>query len=281
MYDEFRRRLTKTETERGGSGRSGGRPRTAIGLTGDGDSDERGGVTQPRVAITHSDAEVEFALNCALQPLAESGAIKISEETIFDLEHRRLRKGRRADIVICEPDLAAIKPAFSQSTSYHPRVIAVVPAHIAAEYFNRFNRNGINICLLKFGFEAVVRTTQSVLAQTGSTIINDYKVQNFFSHKFKIKSLTSSQHELLCRLQFARQILLAEFDVSEKKLDSMKEDLYKALNVPDASGALKIADSRGIIQLTTQPDPVEAKIFKQETLKIITSWFEKELTGVD
>lgn len=285
MDDEPKWKRTQLETERGGSGRWGGRPRTAVGLSGEGGSGAPGGAVQPRLAISHSDPAVEFALHCLFEPLVEENILKLSTKTVLDLEGRRGRKGRIADIVICEPDLHDVASAFSMTQSYYPRVVALVPAHVGSKYFWRFFRNGISLCLWKYGLNAVLRTVQASLEEAESVIVYDWTVERFFRtpkiSNTRIETLTTKQRNLLRRLRFSDKTLLAEFDVSETKMETMKENLFESLEVTSLEEAINVAERAGVIQLSTEPDLTEGIFFQREVRSVVSSWLERKLQQTD
>lgn len=280
MDDEFNqtRKRTQTQTERGGSGRWGGPPRTAIGTEGEGGSSGPAGTVKPRVAICHSDSSVEFALYCAIRPLVEAGLIEISSAASLDLERRSARKLRIADIVVTEPALGSVSSAFGSATSYYPRIIALVPTHIASQYLWRFYRNGISVCPWRYGLQGVLNTIRLSLNQRDDKVIYDDAIDFFFSTAFGIVSLSDMQGKLLRRLQFSEKTLLAEFDISSSKLDLMKEELFHTLEVTTAEAAIQVGKQHGVTQLPAEPNSNETQAFADEIAATVSAWLERSLT---
>jgi hypothetical protein len=275
MDDEQKWKRTKTQPEWGGFGRwGGGGPRTAIGMAGEGGRGGPSGAIQTRVAISHSNPAVEFALYCALTPLHEDALITISSKTLIDFESRSPRQHRIADIIICEPDVTPIQSPFSQSQSNQPRIIALVPTHTSCKYYFRFYRNAINVCLWRFGYGGLVHLVHRIVQQTDTEVILDRATDDFFNpyYRNRLVSLTALQRNLLRRLTFPEKVLLAELDISRAKLDEQREEILQLLNVATSANAIKVAEDLGVTQLSCEPDDKEYEAFKMETLATISSW---------
>lgn len=281
MDDEQQWKRKQTLTERDGSGRWGGGFRTAVGMEGDGDKNRGGGALRPRLAISHSNPAVTFAVECFFSKTSKDNLFDIATPFVSDLPQRRQVRARIADIVITDLNSPSTIN-YDQAADYSPRVIALVPTDIASRYLWRLYRLGVSVCPLQFGLETLYKTVIASLHKNDNEIVYEQKVMEFFTAspcvEGKINELRPGQRNLLRRLEFTDEDLISEYNEPEFTIKERKEKLFQALDVKNAEQAIQLAELYDVTQFPANPDPLESKNFDKEVAESIQTWLSNTLT---